>query len=210
MSRSLEERVIDRLRTMAPRELGKFGEHLWENIFQAAGLYYISLYKHTEKGAPMQGGPEKTILPDWEVSSHRFAFYGDAKGKRHPIEYRNARELRHGIESRSFTHYQAISERARKHCFLAVFECFKDVKNEEWSGSLLLQTLVALGEPAPGFSWMRNTVFWPRDSFKELAVLTPVEVYKIRKGKDDAPSFREQLWEFFEVNNSIPVQGRLL
>src|SRR5262245_5248104 len=117
----------DRTRDCTPEQLGAFAERIWANLFASCDrIAYIPLHKIHDRGAPLQRGLETLILPDFEVSSNTFNAYVDSKGKRRPVLFHHAAEWRHGIEQHSYSNYLTISERSRKHCFLAIFECFAD------------------------------------------------------------------------------------
>jgi hypothetical protein len=202
----------DLIRDFDKERLGLFAEALWSAVFWSCELLsYIPLHRIETGQAPsMRGQGQDVVLPDFELSTNRLAAYVDSKGKKHPVLYRVASEWRHGIERRHHAHYTAISERSQKHCFLAVFECFADEENSEWSGALLVQSLVRLGKPCEGYSTMNTTVFWPRARFHHLANLTAAQAFSIVDKKAKVPvEVGLSLYDFVCENAGKPLQGRL-
>lgn len=208
--------VVRWLRSCNPEELGAFAEDLWANIFRGGGLSYIPLCRIDDRGAPRRRGDQDAILPDYEVSGPGLRVYVDSKAKRQPVWYNNAREWRHGIEWRHWQHYQTVSECARQHCCLAIFECFHDNEHERWSGSLLVQTLHKLQHRLflqhqrndAGHNLPPKMVYWPRKHFLELGAVSPAQADALRTGRGDASAFRSALLELFEVVRAAPVQLR--
>ncbi len=205
----MSERLPDWIRNATEQQFGDFGEKLWSGIFATAELSYIPLHKINDGGAPMQKGQDRLILPDFDVSSPTFSVYVDSKAKRHPITYRVANELRHGVSKRAWQHYEAISAQHRKHCCIALFEAFHDINNADWSGALLLQTLVRLGKPFDGFKTMADTVFWPRHRFATIGSVTPEQAINICNRHREPPSFKDPIWELLELRVQAPVQRSL-
>lgn len=216
----------DRLKTCDEKRLGMFGESLWSAVFHSAGLRYIQLCRIQEGGAPMQRSQNGNgILPDFEVSSCRFTLYADSKAKRSPVSFRKAGgELRHGIEKRHLDHYRAVSGMNRKHCAIAVVECFNVCPGcrgdrgvdcvlcrssylGSWSGSLLLQTIDRLGVPCSGFGTMSNTVFFPRQKFEEVGCVSALDAIDICNRHAEAEGFRERIHEILESGTDGDVQG---
>jgi hypothetical protein len=191
--------AVRRLREMTNEELGVWGERFWPLVFEDADLSYIPLHKICDRGAPKQRGAAETILPDFEVSNHRFAVYADSKVKREPAFYRHAGEIRHGIERRHWENYAAFAGMHGKSCCLALFECFKDKKSMEWSGSLLLQTLVRLGQPFDGLGSLKSMVFWPRTRFEEVGTISPNGLVDLFNRHECRPRFKERIWEVLEL-----------
>lgn len=149
-------------------ERGRIGEKLWKATFKKNDMPYISLSNIREGGAPLMRGPNPQILTDFELSTHRANVLFDSKAKFRSVYYRNESETRHGIDFTNYKHYQSISEYQRKKCCLGIIEYFHE-DGQMWSGSILAQTLVALGTPDRGFNSQEHMVYWPRDRFLILA-----------------------------------------
>lgn len=184
---------------MTNQEWGAWGEKFWERVFLDSGLNYVPLCRIDDGGAPRQKGGSEIILPDYEVASSRFTVYVDSKAKRHPVFYQHGKEWRHGIEKRHYENYLVFSSWRRRSCCIAVFECFADECNEQWSGTLLLQTLAKLGTPFNGISTMAGTLFFPRNRFVTVGEVSPAQIIDIWKGHEARPIFKEKIWQVLEI-----------
>lgn len=200
------------LRAAKAKDLGAFGERLWSNLFQSAGLGYVPLCQIAIGRAPSLEGNERLILPDFSVSSNRFRVYVDSKAKTCPVYFRLASELRHGIERRHWLNYREFSCRERTTCCLAVFEAFHEGK-DRWSGALLVQSLQRLGEPYPPSANKTaadyDVVLWPRTRFSELGNVQPEGLNALLNHHNGGAGFKERLWEILELSSGEPVQMTL-
>lgn len=172
-----DERVYYRFHNKL-EPLGEFGEKLWSSVFAKCGMFYVKfsdLPALNGKGPRLQGSD--AILPDFDVTGRRRA-YVDSKCKNQPICFRIANELRHGIDRKCWESYEAVGAINRQRCILAVLEIF-EVDGHEWSGSLLMQTLGKLGKPVAGFSNQDHMVYWPRNAFKAVGTLLPLEMWDL-------------------------------
>jgi len=158
--------------------LWKLGENLWSKFFQMAQVIYEPLCDIARGGAPMTLGGKRIILPDFNIHDPQFSVYLDSKAKKSAVKFRIANnELRHGIDKKSYLAYVDISETTRKHCWLGIFEAFTDVDHQDWSGSVLLQSMSALGEPFDGVGTLKGKmVYWPRQRFVNVGSVTPAQV----------------------------------
>lgn len=203
-------RLEDWFRKAKEDEFGAFAERLWSGVFTGSDFQYISLFESSRRGAPMSGGKEKMILPDFQVNGGaHFQVYVDSKAKRHPVFYGHASENRHGIDRRNYQHYSDFGSRLGKHAALAIFEAFTDKRDLVWSGDLLVQTLQVLGEPCRGFSTGSHMVYWPRTKFKSIGTVTPEEASRLTSHYGEGERFKEVLWRLFERGACAPVQGVL-
>jgi hypothetical protein len=201
-----EANLLRFLREAQPGRIGDWGEHLWKRVFENAGLNYIPLHKIQTGSAPVLEGPGRNVLPDFQVSSTTFTLYADSKAKSHPVYFRKGREWRHGINRSSRCHYDAVAGKNRLHCCIAIFEAFQDEEDELYSGSLLIQTLNRLGPGIAGFSTDSHKVFWPRDAFHVLGILSPTDVLAVCGWRDNPPSFKDSLRDFLEASSEPAVQ----
>jgi hypothetical protein len=182
----IEANVLWRFRNKH-EPLGEFGERLWSRIFDGCGMFYVpfkDLPAVNGKGPRLQGtDATHAMLPDFEVTGtgRRRRAYVDSKCKHQPVLYRNANELRHGIDRKNWEAYEAIGAINRQRCILAVAEIF-EADGYEWSGSLLMQTLGKLGKPIAGFSNQDHMVYWSRRSFQQVAQASPSELWELANG----------------------------
>ncbi len=195
-------------------DFGAFGEALWSGIFVGTDLSYIPLHKISCGGAPMLEGKDKLILPDFQtMGGAKIDVYCDSKAKRHAVVYRNAGyEQRHGIDKRNWEHYEKFSADRSRHCALAIFEAFADEANGEWSGALLMQTLVKLGNPFQQYGKVTGKggmVYWPRARFANIGTITPDEAQRITTHYRAAEKFKEAVWTVLDLGGKPPIQGRL-
>lgn len=195
---------------MSAEELGDVAEGLWEKVVAACGMHYIPLHRIEDRGAPMQRGDDGLVLPDLDISAGRHNLYADSKGKRHPVLFRLANEWRHGIEKHSWQFYDAISARNRRHCCVAIFECFRDEDNSGWSGALLINSLFQLGKPFAGHGTMASTVFWPRSRFVRAGAASAAEALGlVPLGHYTTRPIRECLRPLFDELGGDPIQLRI-
>lgn len=199
-------------RAMSLEQRGWFGECLWANVFACSpALHYTPLCRIEDGGAPLaRGGEDSVILPDFDLVSRGFRAYVDSKYKNSAVRYRHANQLRHGIDRTNYLHYEAFSDLGRRHCFLAVFEAFKEPDDLTWSGALLLRSLAALGKAVNGMSNQEHMVYWPRAQFRCLGNLTPTQAGAARHDKDAVPpDVVDGLLRLLEEECDLPRQGGL-
>ena len=194
-------------RTADEETLGKFAEQLWQAIFRASRVRYIPLCNIDIGRAPVLDGDTATVLPDFKCLSpeHKWTACIDSKCKKSAVLWRKMNQLRHGINLRSWRQYQEYAEITSEPCGLAVMECFVDERHSKWSGSLLVQSLRALGEPVYGFNEPTQKVYWPRGKFRRLGDhYSPEQLYRIAKGCG-APSFELELVEIFDARKQVTL-----
>lgn len=187
--------------------LGEFGERLWKQVMLDCGFFYIQLSTLPAlngNGPRLQGSD--AILPDFEINGQRRA-YMDSKAKTAPVLYRNANELRHGIDRKCLEAYEAISGINRQKCALGIVELF-DEDETTWSGTLLIQTLGVLGSPIRGFSNQDHMVYWPRRSFVEIASYREMDLWQIASGEAKASEETKVALRAFFARPDPPIQGR--
>lgn len=192
--------------------LGEFGERLWSQIILDCGMQYIKfadLPIVNGKGPRVQGG--ESTLPDFDVSGggKRRRAYLDSKCKNGPIEYRNAKEWRHGIDKKSWQSYQTVSEFNQQRCFLAIVEIFDDAdKPYEWSGTLMMQSLGVLGKPIIGHSNQSHMVYWPWKKFEVVGRYPPGDLWAIANGTAKISEETKSAIEKLFSRSELPIQGR--
>lgn len=190
--------------------IGAFGEQLWSRIINGCGFFYIKL---ADMPAVNRKGPRLTgsdaILPDFQVSGRRQCFI-DSKCKTGPVLFGKANELRHGIDLKCWESYQAISGITRQRCALAICELFDRDQNGEWSGTLMLQTLGALGRPSFGFSTQSHIVYWPRSRFHIIAQSQPLGLWAMAHGRVEVDAETRREVESVLANKAEPaLQSRM-
>lgn len=188
--------ATERLLAMPNEELGKLGEAVWARVFECSGVLYLPLCKIEAGGAPKLGGVRNGILPDFEVMIPQRTVYVESKAKRRDVLYRNASEIRHGINRSCYESYMRVRSLCRRRCGIGILELER--WNGSWSGALLIESLPNLGEPIQGFSSQGHMVYWPRKRFVDLHSLTPEEVLTIARGKP-VESFRAELMRIFGI-----------
>lgn len=168
--------------------LQRIGESIWSNIFLGANVDYIPLCElpaTNGKGPRMRGCD--TVLPDFDATGMRRRFYLDAKCKGHYAVYSNAgNQKRHGIDAKYWEAYTAIAAKNRQRALLGIVELFAEHGAYRWSGSILVQSLYALGEPyrqhGVQTSQFKDMVFWPVERFHCLAVgISPSELRRMSR-----------------------------
>jgi len=180
-------------RDAKPTKLGKFGERVWANVLVNSGYGVVQLAEATEYGAAVIHG-KNMILPDIEAYGQR-RIYIDSKAKKHPVYYRNGYQWRHGINKRNYEHYRDIAGTQLQGFALGVLECFRDESNSEWSGSLLFGPFTHIGKPIGGSGEPVPKVYWPRDRFVCLAMLSPCEMWDCSRSRQSCPSVKSALDE---------------
>lgn len=208
MSDMTNNNVLWRFRN-GREDLGPFGERLWSKVILGCGLFYV---KFADLPCVNGKGPRLTgsdlVLPDFEVSGMRRA-YMDSKCKNRPVLYRNANELRHGIDRKYFEAYESVSAINRQRCILGLCEIFQE-DGYTWSGTMMMQTLGELGRPIAGFSNQDYMVYWPRQKFHEIGNFEPLDLWELASGEltiDDET--RAEVHQFFSRNES-PLQSRFI
>lgn len=178
--------------------LGRFGEQVWQNILENSGWHYIPLARIEVGGAPMMGNArEPTILPDIDGNYDGRNIFVEAKAKTQSIFYGKIGKERHGIDERHYRNYRRIEAIRRQHCAIAIVELYQEPKRFaplEWSGSLLIEKLDALGQAEPS-DYPENPpkVYWNRKQFRELDYgLSPLALLKIASRRS-RPSYRDRL-----------------
>lgn len=159
--------------------MGRFGESICKHVMRASGLNYIPLCD-IAGGAPMAVGAEKTILPDLDVFGGDVQAYLDAKVKKQSVRWKKGGQVRHGINRRNYESYKTMGLLQRKQCGLFLVELLDDVGN--WSGSLLSESFLGLGEPLSGFSSESHMVYWPRNRFALVGSYSPDDLSDIANG----------------------------
>jgi len=177
-----EQDAQERIWNMGAERLGQFGEAIWARIFKASNVNYIPLHQMIGDGAPMAQGQDKMILPDFDVAGEKWCAYVDSKAKTRSILFRRMKQERHGIDRRNWQQYQLIASKYKKTCGLGIVEGFTEVRSQ-WSGSLLLETLSNLGQPALGMNDQGHMVYWPRKLFVELDRWSALELLAIANGQ---------------------------
>jgi hypothetical protein len=162
-------------------EIGRFGEALWARVFEGSGMNYIPLHRMNGQGAPMAQGRSKMILPDFDVAGEEFTAFVDSKAKHQSVLFRRLSEVRHGIDRSNWEHYRRIAVQYKKSCGLGIVELFNHM--EQWSGSLLIESLANLGEPIRGFSTENHMVYWPRKRFVDLDSWSAIDLHRIARGQ---------------------------
>lgn len=160
---------------------GKFGEAVCERVMQASGVTYIPLCKITG-GAPMATGPDsKTILPDFDVVGGNVRAYLDAKVKTQSIRFRKTGQVRHGINLSHWEAYKAMGLLQQKQCGIFVVELLDD--SRRWSGTLMSESFLGLGEPTKGFNEPVDKVYWPRNRFAIIGAFSADDLIGVAKGR---------------------------
>jgi hypothetical protein len=178
---SEEERAAQEKFREAPEPwLGRFGEAFWSKVFIASKIQYIPLCKIENGGAPMMEGEERMILPDFDLVG---IAYVDSKVKSQSVIWRKTGQERHGIDKPNWEHYKRVAAAGRKNAGIALIELYRDTVPREWSGSLLVETLAALGEPIQGMSHQSHMLYWPRKRFVDLDSLSASELLAIANGR---------------------------
>lgn len=203
---------MDSMRRFAEAEpawLGRFGEALWKRVFEASDIAYIPLCDIENGRAPVMvggKGKERTVLPDFDVATGKWSAYVDSKVKKQCVLFRKANEARHGIKRRNYAHYKAMAFTHRKQAGVAIVELF-DRDGIRWSGALLAESFLNLGEPFEGFSGsLSDTVLFPRKRFVELDCYAPDELLAIANGTMRV-SFETELGDIF---GKIPRHQKIL
>lgn len=174
--------AAEQLLAMDKDRMGRFGEAICENVMRSSGITYIPLCKLEMGGAPMAiGNGCKTVLPDFDVSCGQVLAYLDAKVKTQSVRFRNAGEVRHGIDRSKYDSYVAAGLMQRKQCGLFVVELLNE--SEQWSGSLMSQSFAGLGKPIAGFSNQSHMIYWPRSRFAQIGSFSPDELLAIARGR---------------------------
>lgn len=178
--------------------LGRFGEQVWQNILENSGWHYMPLARIEVGGAPMMGhAREQTILPDIDGSFDGKNIFVEAKAKTQSIFYGKIGKERHGIDERHYQSYRRIEAIKRQHCAIAIVELYQEPRRFaplEWSGSLLIEKLDALGPASPGdYPESPPKVYWNRKQFRELDYdLSPLALLRIASRRI-RPSYRDRL-----------------
>jgi len=160
---------------------GKLGEAVCENVMKASGVYYIPLCRIADSGAPMAvASGDKKILPDFDIAGEGVNAYLDAKCKTKSIRYRKTGQVRHGINKRNYESYVAMGVLQHKQCGLFIVELLD--AEDRWSGTLLCESFLGLGEPINGFNEPQPKVYWPRDRFSSLGSFSAESLVGITKG----------------------------
>lgn len=165
--------------------LGKFGEAIWANVLAASGYHYVPLAELSMGGAPMmQSNTNKIVLPDFDAMKDGKSAYLEAKAKSTSVFYRISRQERHGIDLRNFKQYQKAAAVAGKRCAIAIVECMREEEayRPRWSGSLLIESLIELGEPVRGESNQDHMIYWRRKQFRDVNSFTAVELFALANG----------------------------
>jgi hypothetical protein len=157
-------------------------------------------------GAPMIEGREGIVLPDFELLCRRHAVLIDSKAKRQSVLYRNAGEVRHGIDRRLWEEYRFAAQEARKRAGLGIVELW-DHDGETWSGALLVESLPALGEPISGFASQAHMVYWPRKRFVDLDSHSAEDLRLLAAGELDI-CYRYELEDIF--GKPLPAEQRVM
>lgn len=160
---------------------GKLGETICENVMKASGVSYIPLCKLQMGGAPMAiGANGKTVLPDFDVMGDGVFAYLDAKLKTQSIRWKKTGQVRHGINLSNWQSYLAMGIAQRKECGLFLIELLDE--SRRWSGSLMSESFVGLGEPTKGFNERIPKVYWPRNRFAIIGAYSPDQLLAIANG----------------------------
>lgn len=161
---------------------GKFGEAICENVMKSSRVYYIPLCRIADGGAPVAvAGDDKKILPDFDIVGGVVSAYLDAKCKSQSIRYRKTGQVRHGINKNNYESYKSMGVLQNKQCGLFIVELLDSERN--WSGTLLCESFLSLGEPKAGFNEPQPKVYWPRDRFSNLGSFAAEELLGIAKGE---------------------------
>lgn len=178
--------------------LGRFGEAFWKRVFEASGVSYIPLCDIENGRAPAMISPTKrVVVPDFDAATDEWRAYIDSKAKKQSIEYRKARQIRHGIDARNYRQYREMGLTHKKEVGIAIIECFGH-DGFTWSGRLLVQSFKELGDPIPGDQRydQRHMVYWRQKDFADLDSLTPDELLAVAKG-ELKKTYCEELFDVF-------------
>lgn len=187
--------AVKQFRNATEDWLGKFGEALWKRVFEASGIGYIPLCDIENGRAPAAINPtSRVVVPDFDAYTDEWSAYIDSKAKKQSVLWRMNRQVRHGIDRRSYDHYVRIGAMQKKLAGLGIVECFDH--NWEWSGSLLIESLSELGEPIPGDYTQKHMCYWRRKDFRRLDSFTPGELIAIARGEKKV-RFPEELYCIF-------------
>jgi hypothetical protein len=178
-----ETRVRDAEKALVAMDVhrkGELGEAICENVMKCSGVTYIPLCR-IAGGAPMAVAESgKTVLPDFDVAGGGVQAYLDAKVKTQSIRYRRNGQVRHGINLSNYEAYKAMGLLQRKQCGLFLVELLDDVRN--WSGAILSESFLGLGDPSSGFNEPTPKVYWPRNRFCTIGTYSADELLEISKG----------------------------
>ena len=175
---SIEKQLIE----LPADRKGKFGEAVCMNVLKSSGACYIPLCDMRGSSAPMATNCEaKVILPDFDLVIEGVAAYLDAKVKTQSIRFRKTGQVRHGINAKNYEHYKKMGVIQKKECGLFIIELLDDCKN--WSGSILVESFLGLGNPVTGFNEPTPKVYWPRERFCCLGSFTASQLIDIAKGR---------------------------
>jgi hypothetical protein len=188
-------------RNASKEQKGDYGEDLWTNVLIEANYRLVLLHKIEDGGAPLMKGKGSFVLPDFEghsCSAYRHSILLDSKVKAGPVMFRLKKQWRHGINKSNYQDYLTCGEIMSRPSGIAILECFTDeMTQNEWSGSLLVQSFKNLGAPLPEVMRERPPkVYWPRKSFVQLGRFTPSEIHEIRCGSR-VPNYEAKLQYVF-------------
>ena len=190
-----ESDVQDRFRSFDPAKLGRFGETLWAKVFESSGFSFIPLHRIETGESPALEGARRVTLPDFDIAGEGLTAFVDSKAKKTSALFRNADEVRHGIDRQSWAAYVDAAITMRKNCGLAIVELFGP-SADQWSGGLLAESFLNLGTPIQGFSTQAHMVYWPRKRFVDLDTWSATELLAIVRGQKRV-SYRRELTAIF-------------
>lgn len=165
-------------------------EHAVAAFFRSKGRFVIPTYEYSHRGsgekAPMTFNNRRgLILPDLDVfSAAAGRNWFDVKHKSNPHHQRNINRLEHGIDKAHYLNYTQMQKETVCRVWIAVVEssplcncklpCGRTRHCETaqaFEPLLMLRPLTAPPEPRFSDNKENDLVSWPRDSFKNVALL---------------------------------------